>query len=83
MANTYDAYQLFAEEEPDAPFATVWWHGKIRCSDPGILSSFKDHVVDGLGYTDGRAFFDKIPSFFRSGYVYVKRVKVDAEGKEV
>jgi len=84
MANTYEAYQLFAESDDEKPFATVWWHQqRIRCTDPDVLESLTDGAIDGMTHSDGKEFFDKLPSLFRSGYVYTRKVEVDAEGNKV
>jgi len=80
----YEAYKFFSAKEDDKPFATVWWNGKnLKSTDETLLKRLKDRVSDGLDYTAGKPFFDKIPAIYRSGYVYTRSTTVDADGKEV
>ena len=80
----YEAYKFFSAKEDDKPFATVWWNGKnLKSTDDTLLKRLKDRVSDGLDYTAGKPFFDKIPAIYRSGYVYTRSTTVDADGNEV
>ena len=82
---TYEAYKfLTPKDDEDKPFAIVWWTGKnLKSTDENLLKRLKDQVVDGMDYSSGKPFFDRIPSIYRSGYVYTLDVMVDADGKEV
>jgi hypothetical protein len=82
---TYEAYKfLTPKDDEDKPFAIVWWTGKnLKSTDENLLKRLKDQVVDGMDYSSGKPFFDRIPSIYRSGYVYTLDAMVDADGKEV
>lgn len=82
---TYPAYKFFyADDDDAAPFAIVWWNGKnMKSTDETMLRRVKDRVVDGLDYSAGKEFFDKIPVMYRSGYVYTRKTNVDDNGNEV
>lgn len=76
----YDAFKVMDDEENI--IATVWWTGtKLESDDPIFLEGLKDHCVAGLSYHAGKEFFDKIPSIYRSGYMYTRKAKVDSNGK--
>lgn len=82
---TYSGYTIHhANAEDDATPATVWWDGAhIRASSPELLSSLKSYVTDGLDYSAGKEFFEKVPQIFKSGYMYVRKIQVDESGKPV
>lgn len=78
----HDAFKIMDDE--DNVIATVWWAGSKLCSDNvKFLASLKTKHVDGLSYGSGKEFFDKIPSIYRSGYMYTRKAKVDSNGKLV
>lgn len=82
---TYEAYKfLTPKDDEDKPFAIVWWNGKnLKSTDESLLKRLKDQVVDGMDYSSGKPFFDRIPSIYRSGYVYTLDAVVDSDGNEV
>lgn len=80
---TFKAYTLHSANS-DEPIATVWWDGhKLCASNDAILDRLKHHFVDGMDYSAGEKFFEQIPRLYKSGYMFVKKAKVDESGKPV
>lgn len=78
---TYPAFKVYREDK-DEPIAIVWWDGTtLRSSSEKILKSIKDKAIDGMSYSAGKEFFDKLPRAFKSGYVYLKKAEVSKDGK--
>lgn len=79
----HTAYKIM-NSDTDKVVSLVWWDGSsIKCSSEHSLRGLKQHIVDGLTYADGKAFFDKIPSIYKSGYTYAEKTEVDENGKLV
>lgn len=81
---TCPAYKFFYADDDEAPFAIVWWNGKnMKSTNENLLKRIKSRLVDGLDYSSGKQFFDKIPVMYGSGYVYTRKTEVDNDGNEV
>jgi hypothetical protein len=90
---TYDAYAIVDANSPDKPDGFIWWDGKhTRASSDAILGKLKKLMIPvGQGgdqgstttLGDGKTFFDQLPLAYRSGYTYLKKIKVDEDGKPV
>ena len=79
---TYNAYKIVAHT--GEVIALVWWDKKtIRSDSPSVLNTLKDSYPDGAKFSDGEAFFKKIPNIYKSGYLYTDTTQVNEEGKEV
>lgn len=86
---TYPAHKILSSEEIEnggkqTEPCFVWWNGtKLCASYPALLAQAKDHVIDGLDWHDGEAFFHKLSRVYNSGYGGSRKVQVDENGNEV
>ncbi len=59
----------------DNTIGYVWWDGKkIDSDNPSLLDGLKDRMSDGVTFSDGKEFVQRLPLVYKNGYIRARKV---------